>query len=162
MAKGLCSMHYARKRQNGSPYAVVRNFDRHGKSQSKVYRTWQGIIARCNNHKHVNYMRYGGRGVTVCEEWGNSFPTFYRDMGDPPTENYQIDRKDNDKGYSKDNCRWVLPGKNSQNRRSTKLTREDIIAIRQSNISHKELADMYNVSRAHINRIINRVNWRNV
>jgi hypothetical protein len=61
---------------------------------------------RCNNPNCRDYRWYGGKGVTVCEEW-NDFINFYSDMGDPPGPGYSIDRIDPTKGYSKDNCRWA-------------------------------------------------------
>ena len=162
IAKGLCSTHYQRKQQNRDLYVVVHKRERHGMEDTRAYRIWNGIKRRCTNPKDPGYKNYGGRGITVCKEWSESFQAFYRDMGDPPTENHQIDRKNNNKGYNKDNCRWVLHVENSQNRRSTKLSREDVIAIRQSTLSHEELAGMYNVDRSHINRIVNRVHWPNI
>lgn len=91
----------------------------HKKSYSKVYRTWIAMLSRCRNQNEPNYINYGGRGITVCPEW-ESFEKFYEDMGELPFYEAQIDRIDNDKGYYKENCRWVSCKENSRNRRTTK------------------------------------------
>lgn len=91
----------------------------HQKSYSKIYRTWIAMLSRCRNKKDCNYKNYGGRGIIVCDSW-YLFENFYADMGDLPFYEAQIDRIDNDKGYYKENCRWVSCKQNSRNRRTTK------------------------------------------
>lgn len=71
---------------------------------------------RCNNPNNDNFKWYGGRGIKVSEEW-NLFSNFYRDMH-PRPDGMQLDRKDNEKGYSKENCRWATATENLSNRRS--------------------------------------------
>lgn len=76
--------------------------------------------SRCSNEKNTRYSDYGGRGIKVCDEWLNSFESFYRDMGEGYKEGLQIDRIDNNRGYSKDNCRWVYRSINARNQRKRK------------------------------------------
>jgi hypothetical protein len=92
----------------------------HRQSYSRVYRVWQGMNQRCGNKKAANFPRYGGRGITVCEEWKKSFEQFLSDMGEPENSEMQLDRIDNNRGYCKTNCRWVTRSENQQNRRNSK------------------------------------------
>lgn len=78
----------------------------HRMTNTKIYRVWVNMKARCYDKGHQHYDLYGGRGITVCEEWLNSFETFYSDMGDKP-EKLSISRIDTNLGYSKDNCEWA-------------------------------------------------------
>ena len=72
---------------------------------NKAYGVWQAMRDRCSNPNRADFHRYGGRGVSVCQRW-EKFENFYADMGEPPTGT-SLDRIDNDKGYSKKNCRWA-------------------------------------------------------
>lgn len=91
--------------------------NKHGKVGTRVYGIWQGIKNRCLNPRSAHYRLYGGRGITVCQEWALSFDAFYRDMGDPP-DGFSIDRKDPDKGYCIENCRWATSFDQARNKRS--------------------------------------------
>lgn len=88
---------------------------RHGKTGSRVHSIWASMLQRCHDPKHKSYSYYGGRGITVCDEW-MVFDNFYADMGDPP-EGHSLDRKNNDEGYCKENCRWATPAQQANNRR---------------------------------------------
>ena len=77
----------------------------HGLSETRQYTNWQGMHARCRDPKHVRFKNYGGKGITVCEDW-HDYTKFIRDMGMRP-EGMTLDRIDNSKGYCNANCRWV-------------------------------------------------------
>ena len=89
----------------------------HGMSSSPEYVIWSGIKQRCYNEKNPDYHHYGERGIIVCDEWKESFEAFYRDMGPRPSPQHSIDRRENDKGYSKKNCRWATQIEQSNNTR---------------------------------------------
>lgn len=92
----------------------------HGASKSNEYAVWRAMLDRCINPNHKAYVNYGGRGITVCDEW-LVFENFIRDMGTQPFKGASIDRTDNNKGYSADNCRWANSATQNRNRRSNRL-----------------------------------------
>ncbi len=89
------------------------------------YRTWSNMKNRCTNPKYELYHRYGGRGITVCDEWVNSFETFLKDMGKKPSKQHSIDRINNDLGYSKDNCKWSTKTEQANNTKNAIIVEID-------------------------------------
>lgn len=89
------------------------------KSGSPEYRAWFSMHARCGNPDHKSYPGYGGRGIVVCEAWGE-FDTFLRDMGRRRSHLLSLDRINNDKGYSPENCRWATSKTQNRNRRDNR------------------------------------------
>lgn len=90
----------------------------HGRRKSPIYAVWNAMVQRATNEKSPQWADYGGRGIGICESW-TKFDGFYADMGDPPFPKASIDRVDNDKGYSKANCRWATRAEQSSNKRNT-------------------------------------------
>lgn len=89
-----------------------------------LYHVWCQIRYRCYEKSNKDYRFYGGRGITVCERWmihgnGIGFRNFIADMGDRPI-NGQVERVNNDKGYSPDNCIWATREEQSKNRRTNR------------------------------------------
>lgn len=93
---------------------------KHKLLRNRCYRSWNAMKDRCLNTKSPQYQRYGGRGITICDRWANSFDAFLEDMGDRP-EGASIDRIDNDKGYEPGNCRWSDSKSQGRNRRVNRL-----------------------------------------
>lgn len=96
--------------------AIRKSKVTHGLTKTTEYRIWRGVVQRCHNENHDHYDKYGGRGIVMCDEWRSDFMIFLRDMGPRPSTDHSIDRKDNDKGYSKDNCRWATSEEQMRNR----------------------------------------------
>lgn len=92
-------------------------------SDQRLYRIWHNMRHRCLNRHFVDYPRYGARGITVCEEWAtsDSFPAF-RDwaFANGYAANLTLDRINNNKGYSPDNCRWATLEQQNSNKRTNR------------------------------------------
>lgn len=91
----------------------------HGMTKTSTYNVWVGMVQRCHNSKSKDYERYGGRGIFVCDEW-RVFENFLRDMGERP-QGKSLDRVDNNKGYSLENCRWADAQAQQRNKRNSRL-----------------------------------------
>jgi hypothetical protein len=121
---------------------------RHGQSYSDLYSIWKGMIRRCHNPKNDNWDNYGGRGITVALRWrclgffvrfdegrwiatlcNMGFKNFMDDMGKRPSRKYSLDRIDNNKGYSPNNCKWSTKKQQANNTRTCLKNRPPVLSL---------------------------------
>jgi hypothetical protein len=93
---------------------------KHGGKGTPTYEIWKSMKARCYNPNDKQCADYGGRGITVCDEWRDDYSRFLADMGSRP-EGLSIERINNDLGYSKDNCKWATRTEQMNNTRRSRF-----------------------------------------
>lgn len=134
------------------PCNLGRGGLRHGHAKSATYRTWQNMIGRCIYPSSPSYSRYGGRGVTVCDEW-RSFDRFLSDMGERPAGT-TLDRIDGTKGYAPDNCRWATPIEQRRN-----MPQNTIIEFQGESMSLADWARRLGIDRHTLRSRVVRKGW---
>lgn len=142
----------------------------HGMSTSREWRSWRSMRMRCLDPNNPNYPEYGGRGITICTEW-DTFAQFYADMG-PRPEGHTLDRADNSRGYSPDNCRWATSIVQNNNRRPArnhpraKLTEAIVRQMRTEydakTATTKELSARYGITPESAWKVVARRTWAGV
>ena len=99
--------------------ALGKKAKRHGMRHTTEYKIWSGMRDRCLNPNYHHYHNYGGRGITIDPRW-DLFENFYADMGVRPV-GMSLDRRDNNKGYSPENCRWATDQEQHRNMSSNRI-----------------------------------------
>ena len=116
----------------------------HNMSNTRLYSIWRGMQSRCNSSTGKKHEFYYDKGITVCEEWKNDFMSFFNwSMSNGYQENLSIDRIDNNKGYSPDNCRWATTVQQNNNQ-SNNIK----ILYNDKEYTLAELSQQYNIKRA--------------
>src|SRR5215467_13072776 len=105
--------------------------DRWSTADPRVYSLWIRIRHRCISPHYKDFPRYGGRGITICKKWLQSFARFAADIGPHPGKGWTLDRKNNDGPYAPGNVRWATWKTQAHNRRNTKLSPKLVAYIRK-------------------------------
>lgn len=122
----------------------------HRMSRTRVYRLWCDMHTRASNPRFKQFSDYGGRGISVSERW-HTFESFFEDMGQPPTVNHSIERRDNNLGYSPENCYWATKKQQARNTRANRR-----ITINGETRCIAEWAEQYRISARLVYERLNR------
>jgi hypothetical protein len=138
----------------------------HGGHKTRLYGVWCGMKNRCYYPGNVAFKWYGGRGVKVCDEWLHDFGKF-RDWAESTgyREGLCLDRKNNDLGYSPENCRWVTTFWSTANRRGMRLKAADAYVVKdlvRRGVTPLVVAALYGITPAYVSSIKNGHAWRDI
>lgn len=135
-------------------------------TRSSEYISWMNMKQRCYNPNNKHFKNYGSRGITISKRWLDSPENFCIDMGKKPFYKAEIDRIDNNKGYYKENCRWISSAENNRNRRDTVLNWFTVRSIRRvyalQKFTRNELALIYNLKITTLNSVVYNQNWKEI
>jgi hypothetical protein len=119
----------------GCMMGLCRTGYKHGQYKTLTFKSWSAAKSRCFNPRNPAWPDYGGRGITMCERWRNSFEAFLADVGPRPSRAHSIDRyPNNDGNYEPGNVRWTLSRGQNNNRRNTRYV--------ESNGERRTIADL--------------------
>jgi hypothetical protein len=123
------------------------------RKKNDLYAIWRGMISRCHREGDPEYPNYGGRGISVCQEWRGSggYQKFVDDLPTRPSRRHTLERKDNDLGYSKENCKWATREEQGSNRRTNR-----IVSVGERSQTLSQWAREVGVSPTAFSRRINR------
>jgi len=100
---------------------VIRRPKTHGYSRTRIYETWSNMISRCEYGNRPDFEHYGGRGISVCQRWRDSFEDFLADMGDRPFPRATLERINVNGNYEPGNVRWATQKEQTRNKRNNRL-----------------------------------------
>jgi len=114
---------------------------------------YHNMIKRCHDPSNKAYADYGGRGITVCEEWRNDSQAFYKYIGERPGPEYSLDRKDNSGNYEPGNVKWSTDNEQARNKRSTKLNEKLVLEMREAYRNGKSIKEIHSTMASHASLI---------
>lgn len=138
----------------------------HGLSRHRLYKTWCGMINRCYDAGNQDFYNYGGRGITICRQWLNS-PSAFISWAESNgwKEGLELDRIDNDCGYSPENCRWVTELHQARNRRYCIINASSAAQIKKmldAGVYQRVIAEKFGCSRSNIREIKLGHSWADI
>lgn len=125
----------------------------HGKTNTRLYNIWKGMRNRCNNTNEYAYKYYGERGIKVCTRW-DKYSNFYADMSPKYIPGLTIERRDNNNGYSPENCYWATMDEQANNRSNNR-----IILFDGKQYTLSQASKVFNISRRVIESRLDRYRW---
>lgn len=136
----------------------------HGQRHHPLYQVWNNMKRRCYDKSNKSYCRYGGRGITVCDEWLSDFKPFYDwAISNGYQKGLTVDRKNNNGNYHPLNCRFATPKMQARNTRQTKLTEQRAKHIRilykGGRMSMKKIGELYGIGNTTVSHVIYNRNW---
>lgn len=149
---GYCVKHYSRAKRHGHANPTAQAW--HGRCGTPEHISWRAMRRRCLDPNDKNYSLYGGRGVSISEEWVGDFLAFYRDMGPKPTNKHSLDRIDVNGNYCKENCRWATQFQQTQNTR-----RNNMIQFRGETLCLREWSRRLDIPAMRIYRRVTLRGW---
>lgn len=127
----------------------------HGMSKTRIYHTWQDMKSRCYRKNNKDYGLYGGRGISVCDEWKNSFQIFHEwAIANGYSEESTIDRIDSNGNYEPSNCRWV-----SQKQQCNNISRNHLLTFEGVTRTMAEWAEIKGIPYTTLRARINTLHW---
>ncbi|MCF8356676.1 MAG: hypothetical protein K9H48_19705 [Melioribacteraceae bacterium] len=152
----------------------IESQTKHGMWNTKTYTAFNNMLKRITNPKNIGYKNYGGRGIDMDPKYNplfenqgteKAFKNFLKDIGEIP-EGLTLDRKNNDKGYWKENIRLVSQEVQNQNSRSATLDIKKVKQMRKDystgRFTYKTIAEKYNISVSGASKVLTNVTWKNV
>lgn len=142
----------------------LKRVTKHGLSKLPIYMVYKSMKRRCYSPKDKRFNRYGGRGISVCDEWIKNSVAFIKwAFNNGYKEGLSLDRIDNNKNYSPDNCRFISVAENNRNSSSTHLKQPDVIKIRSLYSDGKlqtDIARLFQISQQTVSKIVNHKSWQ--
>lgn len=135
----------------------------HCSHKSKLYGVWSAMKHRCDSPNSPEYRNYGGRGISVCNDWRDYLAFMDWALESGYSSGLSIERVDNEKGYSPDNCKWATKSEQARNMRTTKLDVKSVCEIREllkAGVAGTVVAETYGVSSSLIYEIGNGYAWK--